>query len=189
MDRNPLRQTLLLAALFLPLLLAAAPDVPGPAGLSKAPEATEAPKAPEATEAPEAPGAYNSSGGPDAPDSINTPDRPQPAIRAAQLTGKELDSIMQAGRSFEVRVPDRCYAILDVNMPRSLVGGERRLFRVSSHPGLDSLLRRPKCGKSAPRLTPAAIRWARIRCSPRNSSGRCAPTWTVSTTKTPTTGF
>nr|WP_158699640.1 hypothetical protein [Alistipes sp. Marseille-P5061] len=115
MDRNPLRQT---------LLLAAAPDVPGPAGLSKAPEATEAP------------GAYNSSGG---PDSINTPDRPQPAIRAAQLTGKELDSIMQAGRSFEVRVPDRCYAILDVNMPRSLVGGERRLFRVSSHPGLDSL--------------------------------------------------
>lgn len=136
MDRNPLRQTLLLAALFLPLLLAAAPDVPGPAGLSKAPEATEAPKAPEATEAPEAPGAYNSSGG---PDSINAPDRPQPAIRAAQLTGKELDSIMQAGRSFEVRVPDRCYAILDVNMPRSLVGGERRLFRVSSHPGLDSL--------------------------------------------------
>lgn len=136
MERNPLRQTLLLAALFLPLLLAAALDVPGPAGLSKAPEATEAPKAPEATEAPEAPGAYNSSGG---PDSINTPDRPQPAIRAAQLTGKELDSIMQAGRSFEVRVPDRCYAILDVNMPRSLVGGERRLFRVSSHPGLDSL--------------------------------------------------
>lgn len=106
MDRNPLRQTLLLAALFLPLLLAAAPDVPGPAGLSKAPEATEAPKAPEATEAPEAPGAYNSSGG---PDSINTPDRPQPAIRAAQLTGKELDSIMQAGRSFEVRIPDRCH--------------------------------------------------------------------------------
>ena len=38
-----------------------------------------------------------------------------------------------------MRVPDRCYAILDVNMPRSLVGGERRLFRASSHPGLDSL--------------------------------------------------
>lgn len=130
MDRNPLRQTLLLAALFLPLLLAAAPDAPdapGTAGL------------PEASKATGAPGAYNPSGGPGAPDSLNTPDRSQPAIRATQLTGKELDSIMQAGRSFEVRVPDRCYAILDVNMPRSLVGGERRLFRVSSHPGLDSL--------------------------------------------------
>lgn len=177
MDRNPLRQTLLLAVLFLPLLLAAAPDVPGPAGLSKAPEATEAP---------EAPGAYNSSGG---PDSINTPDRPQPAIRAAQLTGKELDSIMQAGRSFEVRVPDRCYAILDVNMPRSLVGGERRLFRVSSHPGLDSL------------FTEAEMRQIRVEIDARcDSLGKDSlltselfwamrPYLDRLTTKTPTTGF
>lgn len=56
------------------------------------------------------------------------------------LSRQQTDSIIRVGKTFEVRVPDRCYAILDINMPRALVGSDRRLFNVPGHPGLDSLL-------------------------------------------------
>lgn len=40
-------------------------------------------------------------------------------------TRQQIDSIIRAGKTFEVRVPNRCFAILDINFPRTLVGGER----------------------------------------------------------------
>ncbi len=49
-----------------------------------------------------------------------------------------IDSLLRLSRSREVRVPERCYAILDVKTPRSEVGN--RLYRVHRHPGLDSLI-------------------------------------------------
>lgn len=54
-------------------------------------------------------------------------------------TRQQIDSIIRAGKTFEVRVPNRCFAILDINLPRTLVGGERKLFSIPTHPGLDSL--------------------------------------------------
>ncbi|MDE5709133.1 MAG: hypothetical protein K2I32_06790, partial [Alistipes sp.] len=42
------------------------------------------------------------------------------------------------GRS--VRIPDRCFAILDYKLPRTRIGLERNLHRIPRHPGLDSLL-------------------------------------------------
>ncbi len=39
-----------------------------------------------------------------------------------------------------VRIPDRCFAILDYRMPRTRVGLEKNLHRIPGHPGLDSLL-------------------------------------------------
>ena len=40
----------------------------------------------------------------------------------------------------KVRIPDRCFAILDYKMPRTRVGLEKNLYPVSRHPRLDSLL-------------------------------------------------
>ena len=40
----------------------------------------------------------------------------------------------------EVRIPDRCFAILDYKMPRTRVGLEKNLHRIVRHPGLDTLL-------------------------------------------------
>lgn len=39
-----------------------------------------------------------------------------------------------------VRIPGRCFAILDYRMPRTRVGHEKNLYRIPNHPGLDSLL-------------------------------------------------
>lgn len=59
------------------------------------------------------------------------------ALDAAPLTPEQVDSIQRVGKTLEVRVPDRCYPILDIRYPRSLVG--KGLYRVHRHPGLDSL--------------------------------------------------
>ena len=40
----------------------------------------------------------------------------------------------------EVRIPDRCFAILDYKIPRTRVGLEKNLHRIARHPGLDTLL-------------------------------------------------
>ena len=82
---------------------------------------------------------------PDSPASSAATDSPvapgSPALTAAPTnpTREELDSIRRAGESFEVRVPNRICALIDINMPRSLIGTGRRLFQVRNHPGLDSL--------------------------------------------------
>ena len=189
MDRNPLRQTLLLAALFLPLLLAAAPDVPGPAGLSRHPRPPKLPRHPRPPKHPKLPALTTLPAAPTLPTPSTPPTGPSRRYGPRSSPARSWTaSCRPAGAS-------RCAFPTDAT-PSSTSTCPARWSAVSavfsaSAAIRDSIrsLRRPKCGKSAPRLTPAAIRWARIRCSPRNSSGRCAPTWTVSTTKTPTTGF
>lgn len=109
MNRTTLLRALLLAAVLFPLLLPAAPDTPTPTATSDSPAPTAA------------------------------PDTPAPTAAPTNPTRQELDSIRRAGKSFEVRVPNRLYALIDINMPRSLIGKGRRLFQVRDHPGLDSL--------------------------------------------------
>lgn len=76
---------------------------------------------------------------PDSPASPAAPDTTALTAAPTNPTREELDSIRRAGKSFEVRVPDRSCALIDINMPRSLIGTGRRLFQVRNHPGLDSL--------------------------------------------------
>ena len=109
MNRTTLLRVLLLAAVLFPLLLPAAPDTPTPTATSDSPAPTAA------------------------------PDTPAPTAAPTNPTREELDSIRRAGKSFEVRVPNRIYALIDINMPRSLIGKGRRLFQVRDQPGLDSL--------------------------------------------------
>lgn len=109
MNRTTLLRALLLAAVLFPLLLPAAPDAPRPTAAPDSPASTAAPDTPALTAAPTNP------------------------------TREELDSIRRVGESFEVRVPNRICALIDINMPRSLIGTGRRLFQVRNHPGLDSL--------------------------------------------------
>ncbi|MDE6508253.1 MAG: hypothetical protein K2L04_07325 [Alistipes sp.] len=57
----------------------------------------------------------------------------------AAAQNQDPDSLNRTpGRS--VRIPDRCFAILDYKLPRTRVGLERNLHRIPRHPGLDSLL-------------------------------------------------
>jgi len=109
MNRTTLLRALLLAAVLFPLLLPAAPDAPRPTAA------------------------------PDSPASIAAPDTTALTAAPTNPTREELDSIRRAGESFEVRVPNRICALIDINMPRSLIGTGRRLFQVRNHPGLDSL--------------------------------------------------
>ena len=109
MNRTPLLRALLLAAVLFPLLLPAAPDAPRPTAA------------------------------PDSPASIAAPDTTALTAAPTNPTREELDSIRRVGESFEVRVPNRICALIDINMPRSLIGKGRRLFQVHNHPELDSL--------------------------------------------------
>lgn len=59
------------------------------------------------------------------------PDRPDRQMR---------DSLIQVGKELEVRVPDRCVAILDIRMPRTAIGSGHTLCKVDRHPALDTLL-------------------------------------------------
>lgn len=59
-------------------------------------------------------------------------------LAAGTLSARAEEPDTPKGRN--VRIPDRCFAILDYKLPRSCVGLEKNLHRVPRHPGLDSLL-------------------------------------------------
>ncbi len=59
-------------------------------------------------------------------------------LAASTLSARAEEPDAPEGRN--VRIPGRCFAMLDYKLPRTRVGLERNLHRVPRHPGLDSLL-------------------------------------------------
>lgn len=59
---------------------------------------------------------------------------------ADESSRKQIDSIVRFEKTLEVRVPDRCYPILDIKMPRTKIGIGRNFDHIHRHPGFDSLL-------------------------------------------------
>lgn len=159
MNRTTLLRTLLLAAVLFPLLLPAAPDAPRPTAA------------------------------PDSAASIAAPDTTALTAAPTNPTREELDSIRRVGESFEVRVPNRICALIDINMPRSLIGTGRRLFQVRNHPGLDSLFTEAEMAQIRAEIDARCDSLGKDSLLSSELFYVCAPTWTASTTKTPTTGF
>ncbi len=59
-------------------------------------------------------------------------------LAASTLSARAEEPDAPEGRN--VRIPGRCFAMLDYKLPRTRIGLERNLHRVPRHPGLDSLL-------------------------------------------------